>query len=816
MVGAFIVVITLGVIYIYQHTAVPTASLAAAGDEASVIYADNGTVIGRIGSENHQVISYNQIPKQVIDATLAAEDRNFFNEGGVSPTGIARAAYEDILNGGDQQGGSTITQEFVRQYYEGIGTDKTVSRKVKEIFVAMKIGRTESKQWILQQYLNTIYLGEGAQGIAAAAETYFNIPVSHLNDITWAQAAMLAAIIQQPSTYPLPQYHADLVARWRGEVLAGLVKMGAITPQYAASLKFPSFGDHQPQTFGTAVWDPYVVGTVENELTEVDHYTEPELEDNGYKIVTTVDPAKMNALYQSVQTEQNDMAEQGEPFQSYMHVGAVLVNPSNASIVAMYGGPGYAGSKYNGVGKVITQKFCIKISCTVNLALSREQVGSSFKPYILSTAVSEGMNVQTSKLDGLDDSCIPPDTQPAAYLKPNPEYPNNGCPAEWDPMSNDDSSENGAFSPQQAMTLSVNTAYADLWHKVAGPDGESVLQMATNYGVNVDEAGLPTIRDEAGIALGQGVLSVAEQADTLATIDNDGTWNQLHIVKSITRDSMSQPTLLKPSHLVLDQNNPTLNQEMDSQVQYGMEDVVLAGTGTGAIAGLDPSREVIGKTGTTNTAQSAFFIGAIPQDALAIGMFTNAQCAPTCTGKNATFENNETLNGLGGISQGDGGTWPASIWNAYALQEFNQLPVDSFQIQPASFTGQSWILAPANMLKAKHKAKPKKHTPNPGVTGPPPNTPGAYPTPTETCPPGVSNVDCVAPSASGPAGGTNATPTPTTSSIGIGGFGTVSSPDAGRGSAGASAGAAVAGSVVALPLALFLVRKRGRRGRRRG
>jgi hypothetical protein len=153
------------------------------------------------------------------------------------------------------------------------------------------------------------------------------------------------------------------------------------------------------------------------------------------------------------------------------------------------------------------------------------------------------------------------------------------------------------------------------------------------------------------------------------------------------------------------------------------------------------------------------------------------------------------------------------IWHTYAQQMFEPLPVQQF-LTP-QFSGQTWILAPSSMLKTKAKSKSKKHNPNPGVSAPPTGSPAAYPTPTQTCPPGVSNVDCVAPGSSPPANGPDATPTPTTSSIGIGGLGGVTTPDA-RGSDGAPAGAAVAGSAVALPLALFWVRKRGRRGRRRG
>ncbi len=154
---------------------------------------------------------------------LAAEDRNFFNEGGISPTGIVRAAYEDAKgNDGSLQGGSTITQEFVRNFYSGIGTQQTLSRKIKEIFVAMKVGKEKSKQWILTNYLNTIYLGDGAYGVEAAAETYYGKPASQLDA---AQAAVIAAIVQQPSTYPLPQYRPELEARWH-YVLNGMVQMG--------------------------------------------------------------------------------------------------------------------------------------------------------------------------------------------------------------------------------------------------------------------------------------------------------------------------------------------------------------------------------------------------------------------------------------------------------------------------------------------------------------------------------------------------------------------------------------------------------------
>ncbi len=177
------------------------------------------------------------------DAAIAAEDRSFWTEGGISPTGILRAAYDDLTSSsGSLSGGSTITQEFVRNYYEGVGTQQTVSRKIKEVFIAQKLASSKSKDWILQNYLNLIYLGDNAYGVAAAAETYFGEPVSKL---TVAQDAFIAAIIQEPSTYWLLQYRPNLIARWH-YVLNGMVSIGDLSQAQASSMTFPKLLTDSP------------------------------------------------------------------------------------------------------------------------------------------------------------------------------------------------------------------------------------------------------------------------------------------------------------------------------------------------------------------------------------------------------------------------------------------------------------------------------------------------------------------------------------------------------------------------------------------
>jgi membrane peptidoglycan carboxypeptidase len=789
-IGAIIVLGAIAVAVAYEETPVPSEAMAATGYTQSVVYSSNGTLIGRFGNINRQMLAYNQIPQTMINAVLAAEDRHFWTEGGISPSAILRAAFTDVKGGDGLQGGSTITQQFVRNYYQGIGTQQTFGRKIKEIFVSMKIGKDKSKQWILANYLNTIYLGDGAYGIEAAAETYFGKRVGQLSV---AQDAVIAAMIQQPSSYPLKQYRPQLEARWH-YVLSGMVSMGVLPARQAASVKFPALGDYVPQSFGSDVWDPYVLNMVYNELTQVYGFTKAQIFDGGYVIRTTIDDQKMAALYQAVEENvaQIDAGGTADSFKSYMHVGAVLEDPATGAIEALYPGPGYPGWKYNGTGRVISAKECRKIDCEVNMAVyNREQVGSSFKPYILATAVKQGMNVQTSTLYGSDDVCIPPETAPTAY----PVAPIAGtdparCPIyQYYFVPNDDAGENQAYTAQTAMAQSINTAYTDLWHVVAGPTGMNVANMAKLFGVDTDAACITVscgpkghqvapMKDEAGLALGQASLTVGEQASMLATIDDNGVYHDAHVISSISRNGVQTPIEIT-SYPVFSPGDPTANAEEDSQVQYAMSQDTVSGTATSAA--MSNGQEIIAKTGTTNTAQSAFFIGAIPSQTLAVALFTSNQsgaCPPApkiC----------QTLNNLGGLEEGGyGGTWPAAIWHTYAENMFVPLGVEPFQ--PAVFTGSAWNLVPPNLRKT---AKPHKTHQNPTQ----PTRP--IPWPTNTCSPEA--LSCAPSTPDGQ---------PSQPAQPFGGGNTQA--------VNATAGAAVGGVFVALPAACLWVRRRTRRRRR--
>ncbi|MGH3226175.1 MAG: transglycosylase domain-containing protein, partial [Streptosporangiaceae bacterium] len=297
IIGAFIVMGAIVIAVAYEETPVPTEAMEATSYAQTVVLSSDGTLIGRFGTTDRQMMTLSQVPQNLIDAVLAVEDRNFYNEGGISLEGITRASYEDLTGGdGSVQGGSTITQEFVRNYYVGIGTQQTLSRKFKEILVSLKVGKEKSKQWILDNYLNTIFLGDGAYGVGAAAQTYFDIPPQDLKaKLTTAQAAVIAAVIQQPSTYPLQQYRPQLVARWH-VVLNDMVQMGDLTAQQAAAMKFPTMGDHVPQSFGKDVWDPYIMDMVKNELIDDYHFSQSDIDDGGYTIRTSINDAQMRQL----------------------------------------------------------------------------------------------------------------------------------------------------------------------------------------------------------------------------------------------------------------------------------------------------------------------------------------------------------------------------------------------------------------------------------------------------------------------------------------------------------------------------------------
>jgi len=692
--GGFIVLLVIGFFYAYSQTPIPVATQFATGQASHVYFRDGKTLVGMFGQTDRQILSSTQIPNMVKNAMVAAEDKHFYHEGGVSPVGIIRAGIADLTSGSVQQGGSTITQQLVRNYYLGIGTAETATRKIKEIFVAEKLAQSKSKDWILTNYMNTVPTGPNMYGFGAAAQTYFGKPVSKLSV---AQAAMIAAMPQAPSYYdPSPKAGAAyqaLVYRWH-YVLQSMVDMGTLSSQKAAQQKFPKIAKAFHNTWGG--YRGYIMEAVQRELENTYHYTPTEIANGGLTVVTTFSRPMMNALYASVRQEEKLFGH----VPNYVHAGAVLEQPNSGQIWAMYSGPNFNSPA----------KKCARIRCQWDMALqNREQVGSSFKPYVLAMARKQGMSVKTSILDGHSPLWIPPVSDPTTYASWNP--PTAADYKSWYQVGNDAGDAQAAgVSVVTASAESLNTAYTDLYHRVAGSDGQNVVNLAKDFGVDTEASGLTGMGSEVGTALGQASLTVQEQASTFSTLANNGMYIAPHV---ILRIQQQKPGAAMTTTTPKIQPKMVLTPDEASDVDYALSFDTKPG-GTAATAGLTDGRAVIAKTGTTNLSQSAFFIGAIPQFSLAVGLFTNQQgcpqkvagCVAAANQESAPPAGVQTLYGLAGL-QGYGGQEPATIWHNFMEKEFLDTTPQPF---PApDFGGSTWNLLGPNA------PKPHKH-PNPRST----------------------------------------------------------------------------------------------------
>jgi membrane peptidoglycan carboxypeptidase len=665
----------------YEQTPIPSDTTALATAAPSTVYFLNGATIGQFseGGLNRQILTTAQIPQVMNNAIIAAEDRNFYSEGGISITGILRAAYSDVRGGNEDEGGSTLTEQFVKNYYQGFAaadnSDKNADDKLKQALVAIKLAHTKSKSWILTEYLNTVYFGENAYGVGAAAQVYFGEPAS---DLTISQSAMLAALANLPGYFSTDPHagaaYTLLVARWQ-YVLTNMTRDNAITPAQAAAQKFPVVTLHFSSSLNG--YKGYLMQMVQQELTAAPPLgyglSQAALDTGGLKISTTFSQTKEHDLYAAVNADKQQMIDDGQGLPPYAHVGAVLENPASGAIEAVYGGPGY------GVAN------CAQVYCELNMAEDPKQVGSSFKPYVLATAVNEGMDVQDSILNSYSPLWIPEGTTPSdqtslsLFQKPAPDE-------ETQPYLefNEPSEDYKSLSVQKAAALSSDPAFEDLAHR-AGV--QSIINLAKEFGVGqtafteASENDWTALNDQFGtectrncpvtagsvaIALGEGELTAVEQASLFATLADNGIYHTPHVVASVIRGGVQLPTGVV--------TQTVLTPAAAADVDFALSADNVPG-GTAYPDAVWPGYEVIGKTGTTQTAQDAWFIGAIPQQALAVTMFTNEQDSVSSAGA-------QTLDIMpdlpGNATGGYGGAWPAYIWHSFMTTEFETTAPEQF------------------------------------------------------------------------------------------------------------------------------------------
>jgi membrane peptidoglycan carboxypeptidase len=543
---------------IYARTDIPAPNAEATAATVRILY-DDGSEMGRVGAQNRIPVSLDEVPEHVQRAVLAAEDRGFYTEPGISPRGIARALLTNVRGGGVSQGGSTIAQQYAKNAF--LTSERTYSRKVKEAFIALKMSRTLEKDQILEDYLNTIYWGRQASGIGVAARTYFG--TDDVSTLTVAQGAVLAASIRSPGNYDPTEDPERAKARWE-YVLDGMVERGWLTEQERAAQVYPAVlaPGQGPRNNDLSGPKGHVIRQVQAELA-ARGFDEQRLSDGGLVVQTTIRKAAQDAAVTAVQDVTG-----AAPGEDGLQGALVSVQPGSGEVWAYYGGAtgtGFDFAHNSGTGR---------------------QPGSTFKPYVLATALSQGMSLRT-RLDGNDEK----------------EFP--GIPR---PIENFGGNSWGRVDLVEATRRSVNTAYYQLGLEV-GP--AEVAKTAHTAGIPV-ETPLANADGtvEGGISLGTYEVQVMDQAVGFATFANKGVPVRAFMVREVRRGD----EVLFTSEV--EAGPAAFSEDVAADATYAMQQVLTRGTGRAAQ--LDGDREAAGKTGTSSDNKDAWFVGFTPQLSTAV------------------------------------------------------------------------------------------------------------------------------------------------------------------------------------------------------
>ncbi|MEL7156662.1 MAG: PBP1A family penicillin-binding protein, partial [Actinomycetota bacterium] len=532
-----------------------------------VLDADGNQIAQFRGFDRTVEVAQGQIPPVVQDAIVAIEDRRFWFHDGVDLEGITRAARVNLELGEVAQGGSTITQQYVKNAY--LTREQTLERKVEEALLAIELEKRMTKEEILHAYLTTSYFGEGAYGVGAAAEVYF---AKSIEDLDISEAATLAGLVQAPTRLS-PRQDLEAAEQRRRLVLEAMHAEGYISDddldRETARHLWISDEDERPSRAVTLVAarplkgatdHPYFVDWVESDLLE--RLGPDLLYQGGLTIETTIEPDHQRAAELAV-------AQRLRNTEYPVEMALVSVEPATGHVLAMVGGRDYDGSQ-------------------VNLAIGGStgfQPGSSFKPVVMATAFEQGMG---------------PDTRypaPGSWTVPDCSGP---CT-----ISNYDNRSRGRLTVRDSMKWSVNTVFAQMILDVGIDD---TAAMARRLGIGLD----PDATYGASLSLGAAESSTLEMASAYGVFANRGVRAAPTGVRRV---------LDAEGNVLIDNQHPAGERVLHEAVADNITDVlvgVVAG-GTGTRAALD-DRPVAGKTGTAQDYRAAWFVGYTPQIATAVWM----------------------------------------------------------------------------------------------------------------------------------------------------------------------------------------------------
>ena len=506
--------------FAYFTVSVPDPN-AFVNSQSTIIQYSNGEEIGRIGSENRQIVPLAKIPMNVRHAVLAAEDRSFYSNRAFSITGIARAVINN-LRGGSLQGGSTITQQYAKTAF--LSPERTIQRKIKELVIAIKLENQLSKDQIFESYLNTIYFGRGSYGVQTAAQQYFN---RNVDQLTNAQAIVISCILRSPGFYD-PSYSKENEERLTNRfdyVVKGMIEAEWLSEEDAAKLKFPTIA---PRVTSGSLSGPkgHIIEAVSKELKSLG-FTEEQLLVGGLVIKTTIDQKAQTAAVDAI----NKLTPTKVP--ENLHIALVAIRPGTGEVVAMYGGADYLKRQLN--------------DATQAIALA----GSTFKSFALVAALEAGIPL-TSMWNG--DSPQIFDDLGKPYEVGN--YGNEG----W-----------GQVDLLFATKHSINTVYVPLGQK-AGLD--NVVSAARRAGIPETVAMMPT----PSVALGPASPHVIDVANAYATFAAQGIKSKPYLVTSVLG---SNKGVLYEGRA---QTEEVFSKEVMADLTYALKSVVNGGTGAAALA----------------------------------------------------------------------------------------------------------------------------------------------------------------------------------------------------------------------------------------